>query len=79
MTETQRIASLDLESAGSRAGSIGKEVFHTHLRLIGEDGQEVPLATIFRGIWPFWLAMLLCLAILVAFPELALFLPKRMF
>jgi tripartite ATP-independent transporter DctM subunit len=40
---------------------------------------QVPLATIFRGIWPFWLAMLLCLAILVAFPGLALFLPERMF
>ncbi len=40
---------------------------------------DVPLGTIFRGIWPFWLAMLLCLTILVAFPQLALFLPERMF
>jgi len=39
---------------------------------------EVPLETIFRGIWPFWLAMLLCIALLVAFPEIALFLPGAM-
>jgi TRAP-type C4-dicarboxylate transport system permease large subunit len=40
---------------------------------------DVPLQTIFRGIWPFWLAMLACLAILVAFPQIALFLPDSMF
>lgn len=61
MTETQRIAALDLESTVSRAGSIGKEVFHTHLRLVGEDGQEVPPGeageivvkgpTVFLGYW----------------------------
>jgi tripartite ATP-independent transporter DctM subunit len=39
---------------------------------------EVPLATIFRGIWPFWLAMLLALLLLVAFPQIALFLPAAM-
>ena len=41
--------------------------------------QDVPLNTIFKGIWPFWLAMLLCLAILVVFPQIALFLPNTMF
>jgi TRAP-type C4-dicarboxylate transport system permease large subunit len=40
---------------------------------------DVPLQTIFRGIWPSWLAMLACLAILVAFPQIALFLPDSMF
>ena len=40
---------------------------------------DVPMNTIFRGIWPFWFAMGLCLAILVALPELALFLPQTMF
>ncbi len=39
---------------------------------------EVPLGTIFRGIWPFWFAMLLCLAILALFPQLALLLPQAM-
>jgi tripartite ATP-independent transporter DctM subunit len=40
---------------------------------------DVPMNTIFRGIWPFWIAMGVCLAILVAFPEIALFLPDSMF
>ena len=40
---------------------------------------DVPMGTIFRGIWPFWLAMAVCLVILVAFPEIALFLPNTMF
>jgi tripartite ATP-independent transporter DctM subunit len=40
---------------------------------------DVPLEKIFNGIWPFWLAMLVCLLILVAFPQVALYLPDRMF
>ncbi len=40
---------------------------------------DVPMNTIFRGIWPFWIAMAVCLAILVAFPNIALFLPNTMF
>jgi tripartite ATP-independent transporter DctM subunit len=40
---------------------------------------DVPLETIFRGIWPFWLAMLVCLLVLVAFPGIALYLPNTMF
>jgi TRAP-type C4-dicarboxylate transport system permease large subunit len=40
---------------------------------------DVPLEKIFKGIWPFWLAMLMALMILIAFPQIALFLPQRMF
>jgi len=40
---------------------------------------DVPLEKIFKGIWPFWLAMLVCLLILVAFPQIALYLPNTMF
>lgn len=40
---------------------------------------DVPLDKIFSGIWPFWLAMLACLLILTAFPQIALYLPERMF
>jgi fatty-acyl-CoA synthase len=42
MTETLRIASLDLEDAGRKAGSIGKEMFHTLVRIVDDAGQEVP-------------------------------------
>ena len=40
--------------------------------------KDVPMYTIFRGIWPFWIAMLVCLIILTIFPEIALFLPDTM-
>ena len=39
----------------------------------------VSMNTIFRGIWPFWFAMLIAILILVAVPEIALFLPDTMF
>jgi len=39
----------------------------------------VELNAIFRGIWPFWFAMIVCVAILLIFPEIALILPNTMF
>ena len=38
----------------------------------------IPMSTIFRGVLPFWVAMAVCLALLVAFPQIALFLPGQM-
>jgi len=40
---------------------------------------DVPMYTIFRGIWPFWYAMGLLIVLLLIFPQLALFLPNTMF
>ncbi|MBX2835791.1 MAG: TRAP transporter large permease [Gammaproteobacteria bacterium] len=40
--------------------------------------QGVPMATIFRGVLPFWIAMAICLALLILFPEIALYLPSQM-
>ncbi len=40
---------------------------------------DVPMNDIFRGIWPFWFAMLLAILILVAVPDIALLLPNSMF
>ena len=37
-----------------------------------------PLGAIFLGVLPFWIAMLVALGILVAFPQIALFLPETM-
>ncbi|MEN6350279.1 MAG: TRAP transporter large permease [Syntrophomonas sp.] len=37
---------------------------------------EVPLETIFKGIWPFLGAIVVCLAILIAFPQISTFLPN---
>ena len=41
--------------------------------------QNVPLSTIFRGVLPFWGAMMVALCLIVAFPEIALFIPNSMF
>ncbi len=61
MTETLRITALDLADADRKAGSIGKEVFHTAVRIVDDDNREVsPGATgelvvkgptVFRGYW----------------------------
>ncbi|SDY28492.1 TRAP transporter large permease [Citreimonas salinaria] len=39
---------------------------------------NVELGTIFRGVLPFWCAMLVTLAILIAFPQISLILPDTM-
>ncbi len=40
--------------------------------------KDVPMYTIFRGILPFWIAMILCIILLTIFPQIALFLPNTM-
>ena len=37
---------------------------------------DVPMGTIFRGIWPFWFAMAAMIGLLILFPQIALFLPE---
>jgi len=37
---------------------------------------EVPLEVIFRGIWPFLIAIIVCLALLMMFPQIVSFLPN---
>ncbi len=41
MTEALRLTSLDLEDSIRKAGSVGKEVFHTEIRIIDNSGKEV--------------------------------------
>jgi tripartite ATP-independent transporter DctM subunit len=40
--------------------------------------KDVPLMTIFRGVTPFWIAMIVCALILIAFPQIVTFLPGLM-
>ncbi len=42
LTETGRLTSLDLEDSISKAGSVGKEVFHVSLRIVDEHGNDLP-------------------------------------
>ncbi len=39
---------------------------------------DVPLTTIFKGIWPFMIAAVACIAIIILFPQIVLFLPSNM-
>jgi tripartite ATP-independent transporter DctM subunit len=38
---------------------------------------DVPLEVIFKGIWPFLIAVLICIAILMVFPQIATYLPSK--
>jgi tripartite ATP-independent transporter DctM subunit len=39
---------------------------------------DVPLGTIFKGVWPFVGAIMVCIILVTIFPQIALFLPSRM-
>ncbi len=38
--------------------------------------KDIPTETIFKGVWPFLIALCVCLAILIAFPQIVTFLPN---
>ena len=52
---------------------VGLNVF-----IVKSVAPAVPLGDIFRGVIPFWIAMLVTLAVLIAFPQISLFLPNTM-
>jgi len=53
---------------------VGLNVF-----VVRNVAQDVALATVFRGVTPFLVAMIICLALIVAFPQIALIIPNSMF
>jgi tripartite ATP-independent transporter DctM subunit len=53
---------------------VGVNVF-----VVKSIAREVPLARMFRGVLPFWGAMMVCVLLLVAVPQIATFLPQTMF
>ncbi len=59
---------------GGLTPPIGMNVFY-----MKAYAKEVPLMTIFAGVWPFVVADLICLAILLAFPILCTWLPGLAF
>ena len=46
--------------------------------VIAGIAKDVPMGTIFRGIWPFFGAMMACVILLAIFPQIATFLPGTM-
>ena len=59
---------------GGLTPPIGMNVFY-----MKAYAKEVPLMTIFSGVWPFIVADLVCLALLLAFPALCTWLPSLAF
>jgi len=53
---------------------VGLNVF-----IVKSVAPRVPIGQIFQGVLPFWVAMIVCLLILVAFPQIVLILPNTMF
>lgn len=53
---------------------VGLNVF-----VVRSVAQDVPLVTIFRGVLPFWFAMVAAVILLILIPDIALFIPDRMF
>jgi TRAP-type C4-dicarboxylate transport system permease large subunit len=47
-----------------------------NLYVISGIARDVPIGTIFRGVIPYVAAILVCVFLLVLFPEIALFLPE---
>lgn len=45
--------------------------------IVKSIAKDVPMATIFRGIWPFWFAMAAMIGLLILFPQIALYLPQK--
>lgn len=46
--------------------------------IISGIAKDVPMYTIFRGVLPFWFAMLVCIILISAFPQIAIYLPMTM-
>jgi TRAP-type C4-dicarboxylate transport system permease large subunit len=52
---------------------VGMNVF-----IIKGVAKDIPLETIFKGIWPFVIALTVCILLIIIFPEIATFLPSLM-
>ncbi len=50
---------------------VGMNVF-----IIKGVAKDVPLETIFKGVWPFLAALIACITVLIIFPQLTTFLPQ---
>lgn len=53
---------------------VGLNVF-----VVKSVAQDVAMATIFKGVVPFWIAMAVCLLAVIIFPQIALMIPAAMF
>lgn len=68
------VISVILMEMGQITPPIGIIVF-----AVASVAKDVPMETIFRGVIPFVICMIICVIILAAFPQIALFLPNLLF
>lgn len=68
------VISVILMEMGQITPPIGIIVF-----AVGGVAKDIPMETIFKGIIPFVLCMILCVIILTVFPQIALYLPNLLF
>ncbi|MEJ1990303.1 MAG: TRAP transporter large permease subunit [Maritimibacter sp.] len=74
MTAQERLRPVVLTlEMGLISPPVGLNVF-----IVKSVAPGVPLGRMFRGVAPFWVAMLITLALLVAFPQISLILPNTM-
>jgi len=59
--------------AGLITPPIGLNVF-----VLKGAAPHIPLATVFRGIWPFFISLVFIIVLLTIFPQIALFIPMHM-
>jgi len=52
--------------------------FGMNVYVIHGIARDIPLGTIFRGVIPYIIPMIVCIIVLIFFPEIALFLPSQM-
>ena len=52
---------------------VGVNVFVLH-----GVARDIPMNTMFKGVLPFWGAMLVCIVVLIIFPQIVTFLPNSM-
>ena len=67
------VISVLVSEAGAITPPVGMNVY-----VMAGVVKDVPLFDIFQGIWPFFIMMLVCIAIITIFPQICLFLPNLM-
>jgi len=68
------VAVVILMEMGQITPPVGVNVF-----ALSSIARDVPMETIFKGILPFFLCMVVCIILLVLFPQIALYLPNLFF
>ena len=46
---------------------------------ISDEGEDVPILEIFKSSTPYWIMMLVCVVLIINFPEIATYLPRLLF